>query len=112
MAVGLTVIVNVIGVTTQPAATGVTVMVATSGPVVPLVAVNGAMSPVPDAANPIAGVLLVQLNTVPGEPANGINSVVALLQYILLAIGVAAWAVLTVIVNVIGTPVQVVPPLV
>ena len=59
--VGLTVIVNVIGVPGQPIATGVTVMVATSGPLVALVVTNGCISPLPDAARPMAGLLLVQL---------------------------------------------------
>ena len=58
---GLTVIVNVIGVPEQPIATGVTVMVATSGPLVALVVTNGCISPLPDAARPMAGLLLVQL---------------------------------------------------
>ena len=82
---GLTVIVNVIGVPTQPVGpTGVTVMVATSGPLVALVVTNGMISPVPDAARPMAGLLLVQLYTVPGAlpavPLNGIAWVVAPVQ--------------------------------
>jgi len=83
--VGFTVIVNVIGVPTQPVGpTGVTVIVATSGPLVAFVVTNGAISPVPEAARPMAGVLLVQLYTVPGKlpdvPLNGIASVVAPVQ--------------------------------
>ena len=59
--VGFTVIVNVIVGPGQPLAIGVTVMVATSGALVALVAMNDGMSPEPAGARPIAGVLLVQL---------------------------------------------------
>jgi hypothetical protein len=59
--VGLTVMVKVIGVPGQPAAVGVTVIVATSGPLVGLVAMNDGISPLPAGARPIAGVLFVQL---------------------------------------------------
>ena len=52
---------NVIVGPGQPPATGVTVMVATSGALVPLVAMNDGISPLPAGARPIAGVLLVQL---------------------------------------------------
>lgn len=59
---GLTVIVNVIGVPTQPVGpTGVTVMVATNGPFVAFVVTNDGISPVPAAGRPMAGLLLVQL---------------------------------------------------
>lgn len=59
---GLTVIVNVMGVPAQPPApTGVTVMVATSGPLVVLVVTKGCMSPVPLAARPMAVLLFVQV---------------------------------------------------
>lgn len=65
VAVGLTVMVNVIGVPTQltPALVnvGVTVMVAVTGALVILVAVNAAILPNPPAANPIEASLLVQL---------------------------------------------------
>ena len=46
--------------------TGVTVIVAITGELVALVAVNAAILPVPLAARPIDVVLFVQLNTVPG----------------------------------------------
>ena len=59
--VGFTVIVNVIVGPGQPLAIGVTVMVATSGALVALVAMKLGMSPEPAGARPIAGVLLVQL---------------------------------------------------
>jgi hypothetical protein len=64
------VIVKVLGVPAQvvePTVTdGVTVMVATTGAVPLLTALKAAMLPVPEAASPIAGALLVQLyDTVP-----------------------------------------------
>ena len=65
VAVGLTVIVKVIGVPTQLTAAlvkvGVTVIVATTGAVVALVAIKVGILPVPLAAIPIEGVLLTQL---------------------------------------------------
>ena len=115
--VGLTVIVNVIGVPTQPLGpTGVTTIVATNGPLVAFVVTNGAISPLPLAARPMPGVLLVQLYTVPGKlpevPLNGITSVVAPVQYALFATAAIVGVGLTVIVKVFDAPVQVVPPLV
>lgn len=59
--VGFTVIVNVTLGPGQPLAIGVTVIVATNGALVVLVAMNDGMSPLPAGASPIAGVLLVQL---------------------------------------------------
>jgi hypothetical protein len=58
---GFTVIMNVIGAPVQPFAVGVTVIVATTGVVPALIAVNEGISPVPLAASPIDGVLFVQL---------------------------------------------------
>ena len=115
--VGFTVIVNVIAVPTQPLGpTGVTTIVATNGPLVALVVTNGAISPEPLAARPIPGVLLVQLYTVPGKlpdvPLNGITSVVAPVQYALLATAANVGTGFTVIVKVLDAPVQVVPALV
>ena len=115
--VGFTVIVNVIGVPTQPLGpTGVTTIVATNGPFVALVVTNGAMSPLPLAARPMPGVLLAQLYTVPGKlpevPLNGITSVVAPVQYALFVTGAKVGTGFTVIVKVFDGPVQVVPPLV
>ncbi len=49
----------------QPAAVGVTVMVPVIGAEVALVAVNGAIFPLPEAAKPMAGLLLVQLYVAP-----------------------------------------------
>ena len=63
--VGFTVMVKVTGVPGQPLTTGVTVTVEDIGAVPALVAVNGAILPVPDAPRPTAVLLLVQLYTVP-----------------------------------------------
>lgn len=64
MAVGLTVIVNVLACPVQFIAllyTGVTVMVADTGEVPPLIAVKDGIFPIPLAARPIEGLLFVQL---------------------------------------------------
>jgi hypothetical protein len=62
---GFTVMVNVFGMPLQPFAAGVTVIVALIGAVPLFTAVNAGISPVPDAARPMEGVLFVQLNWVP-----------------------------------------------
>ena len=59
--IGFTVIVNVCGVPVHPLTVGVTVIVATTGVVPAFTALNAAMFPLPDAANPIDVVVLVQL---------------------------------------------------
>ena len=64
--VGFTVMVNVIVGPGQPLAIGVTVIVATTGALVVLVAMKLGISPLPAGASPIDGVSLVQLYTVPG----------------------------------------------
>ena len=53
--------VKVIGVPVQPPAVGVTVIVEVIGLLVELVAVNEGMFPVPEAPSPIAVLLFVQL---------------------------------------------------
>jgi hypothetical protein len=53
--------VNVLGVPVQVVPEGVTVIVAVTGALVALVAVNDAILPDPLPASPIDGVLLVQL---------------------------------------------------
>lgn len=64
---GFTVIVTVCGVPGQPFAEGVTVIVATTGVDPEFMAVNGAMVlPVPAAASPIDGLVLVHEKVVPG----------------------------------------------
>jgi hypothetical protein len=59
--VGLTVMVNVWGCPEQPSATGVTVIVATTGTVPVLTALKVAIFPVPLAPNPTEVVLLVHV---------------------------------------------------
>ena len=58
--IGLTVIVNVLGVPGQPLITGVTVMVAVFVVVPLLLATKDGISPVPLAVNPMVVLLLVQ----------------------------------------------------
>jgi hypothetical protein len=65
VAVGFTVMVNVLGVPVQPIAAGVTVIVAVIGEVVAFAAVNEGTLPEPFAASPIAVLLFVQVNVVP-----------------------------------------------
>lgn len=79
--VGFTVMVKVIGVPGHPFAVGITVIRATTGAAPRLVAVNGGISPVPEAARPIDGVVLVQEYVVPATgPLKLIAAVVAPLQ--------------------------------
>ena len=102
-----------IGVPVQVLAVGVTVMVATIGALVALVAIKLAILPVPAAARPIPGALLVQLNTVPATgPLKFTAAVAVLLHTTWLATAFTVGVGLTVIVNVIGVPVQLTPPLV
>lgn len=97
----------------QPLALGVTVIVAVIGLAVALVAVKAAILPTPDAARPMAILLLVQLNTVPATaPVNVIAAVLVLLHTVWLATAATVGVGLTVIVKLIGVPVHVTPPLV
>lgn len=87
---------------------GVTVIVATTGAVPLFTAVNEAMSPVPLAASPIEGVLLVQLYTVPVVDPLKLTALVEPLAHttwllIAFTLGVG----LIVIVKATGVPVQV-----
>jgi hypothetical protein len=78
-----------------------------------LVATKLAILPVPAAASPMDGVLLVQLNTVPATaPVNVTAAVDAPLHSVWLATAFTVGVGFTVIVNVIAVPVHVVPPLV
>jgi hypothetical protein len=106
--VGLTVIVTVVGVPEQPLATGVTIIVAVTGLELVLTAVNEPILPIPEAARPIVVLSLVQLNTVPDTaPLNVIAVVAALLQTDwLVGLATTVGVGLTVIVAVIGVPVQ------
>jgi len=73
--------VNTIDVPVHPLAVGVTVIVATTGAVPVLVAVNEGISPVPLVARPMDAALFVHANVVPDTgPLKTIAAVVAPLQ--------------------------------
>ena len=111
--VGFTVIVKLTAVPPQPVDDGVTVMVAVIGAVVLLVAVKLAMLPVPDAASPMAVLLLVQLYVEPGgNPLNTTADVDAPLHSIWLAGWLTTAVGFTVIVKLLVGPLQLMPPLV
>lgn len=75
VAVGLTVMVNVAGVPKQPLAVPVTVMVEVMGVVPVFNPVNAGMFPLPEAAKPIAVLLLVHVNVVPVTLLPGVTNV-------------------------------------
>ncbi len=90
-------------------------MVAVTGALVALVALNDKISPVPDAARPMLVLLLVQLNTaVP--PLDGVVKLMLAVGLLLhttwFGTGFTTGGGLTVIVKVIGVPLQVTLPLV
>lgn len=105
--VGFTVMVNVLSAPGQPAADGVTAMIALTDVVPLLTAVNGLMFPLPLAGKPIDVLLFVQLNVVPATPpVNVIRLVMAPLHTLSFA-GCATFGIgLTVMVNVSGVPGQ------
>ena len=114
--VGLTVIVKVIGAPVQLTPplvnVGVTVIVAVTGKKPVLIATNGAILPVPVAARPMLGVLLVHAYvTVP--PVFGVvnvtAAVVAPLHKVWFATAFTTPVGLTVYVKVVGVPVQEAP---
>ena len=113
VAVGFTVIVKLVDVPMQvpPGPPGVTVIVPVIGAAVALVAVKLGILPVPAAANPIAGLLFVQLYTVP-VPLKVTGKVGEPLHTTWLPTPLTVDIGLTVIVNVIGVPVHVTPALV
>ena len=79
--VGLTVMVKFCAGPGQPFAVGVTVMVAVTGTLVVLIAVNAGMFPLPLAARPMEGLSFVQLNAVPATlPVKLVAAVLAALQ--------------------------------
>jgi hypothetical protein len=111
VAVGLTVMVNVLDVPTQLTPpfinVGVTVMVAITGAVVTLVAMNVGILPAPAAANPIDGALFVQVNITLPPVAGLLNAMAAVdepLHNTWLATGFTVATGLTVMVKVIGKP--------
>lgn len=115
-AVGLTVMLNVMGMPTQLEVPftndGVIVMSAITGTAPVLVTVNGSMLPLPVAGKPMDGALFVQLYTIVPPPLvpfglpNFTESVNLPLHNIWLAIGFTVVIGFTVITNVIGNPVQ------
>jgi hypothetical protein len=122
VAVGLTVMVNVIVVPVQltPAFVyvGVTITVAVTGAVVLFTAVNELMFPLPLAAKPMEGVLFAQLKTIllPAPIVLGLVNVIAAVEAVLhntwfataftIAVG------FTVMVNVLAIPTHEVAPFV
>ena len=114
--IGFTVMVNVLGVPAQVeplTKTGVTVMVAVIAALVLFVPMKEGMLPVPLAPRPIAVLLFVQLNTVPGTVVVKFTAPVGEpLQTVWFATAFTVGVGFTVMVNVIGVPVHVVPPLV
>ena len=108
--VGFTVIVNVEAVPEQPLAVGVTVMVAVTGAVPLLTAVKEGILPFPAAARPMDGVLFVHAYVVPATGPLKLTAAVALLlQTTWLAKALTEGVGFTVMVNVIGAPVQTAP---
>ena len=117
LAVGFTVMVNVVAVPVQlipPLVNvGVTVMVAVTAVLPALIAINDGIVLVPLAASPMDGLLLVQLYTVPATGPVMVTAVVAVPEHtVWFAIVFTAGVGFTVIVNVMGVPVQVAGPLV
>jgi len=70
--------VNVVGVPMQPLAVAVTVMVEVMGVVPVFNPVNDGIFPLPEAAKPMAGLLLVQVNVAPVTLLAGVTNVEAL----------------------------------
>ena len=90
-------------------------MVAVTGALPGLVPTKERISPVPDADKPILVLLLVQLKVAIPPPAGVVKLILAVgapLHTTWLATGLMIGGGLTVIVNVIGVPTQVTPPLV
>lgn len=107
--VGFTVTVNASGIPEQPDAEGVTVIVALTGAMVELTALNGAIFPVPLAGKPMDVLLLVHAYVVPlNVLVKVIALVVALLHKVWLGGGTTLGVGFTVIINVLGAPGQ--PP--
>ena len=103
--VGFTVMVKVDGVPGQLLAVGVTVMVAVIGVVPVFTALNDAMFPLPDAPNPMDGVLFAQAKDVPVTgPAKFMAAVGAPLHKVWFATAFTVGVGFTVIVKLIGVP--------
>jgi hypothetical protein len=114
VAVGFTVMVNVVDAPVQLmpplVKVGVTVIVAVTGVLPALMAMNDGIVLVPAAARPMDGLLLIQLYTVPATGPAMVTAVVAApLHTVWLAIVFTDGVGFTVMVNVTGVPVQVTP---
>ena len=91
----------------QPFAVGVTVIVPEIGAPVALVAIKAPILPEPEAPSPMAGLLFVQLYVaVPIDPEKLTAAVKAFAHRVWLVTALTVGRGLTVIVNVIGVPVQ------
>ncbi len=89
---------------------GVTVIVAATGEVPVFTALKEVTLPVPLAARPMAGLLLLQVYSVPfTDPLSTIGDVDAPLQTTMLLVGFTVGVGLTVIVKLVGVPKQVAP---
>jgi hypothetical protein len=105
--VGLTVMVKLCAVPGHPLAVGVTVIVAVTGALVVLIAVNDGIFPLPLAASPIVGSLLVQLKPVlPTAPVKLMALVEEPLQTTWLAGSATLGVGLTVMVKLCAIPAQ------
>ena len=90
-------------------------MVAVTGALVAFVATNDKMSPVPLAGKPMDGVLFVQLYTITPPLTGEVKLILAVgapLHTVWLATGFTTGGGLTVMVKVMGVPVQLTAPLV
>ena len=95
------------GVPAHPPAVGVIIIVAKIEVLPTLVAVKAGKLPVPLAPNPMDVLLLVQLKVVPATgPVNTVAGTAAPLQTIIFAGAVTVGTGLTVIVKVVGVPLQ------
>ena len=105
--VGFTRMVKLLEVPEQEFADGVTVTVAVTGALVALVAVNDAMLPEPEAARPIAVLLLVQLKALPETaPLNATAVVADVLHTVWLVTAATVGVGFTVILKATGLPTQ------
>ena len=117
LGIGFTIIVNVCAVPEQVKLAfvyfGVTVIVEVIAALVVFAATNDPIFPVPEAANPIAVLLLLQSYVVPdtAEPDSMIVVEELPLHNVTLAGSVTVGVGFTVIVNVRGVPEQLCPPL-
>lgn len=105
--VGLTTMVKLFELPVHPLAVVFTVIIAVTGDVVVLIAVNAAISPDPEAARPIVGSVLVQLKVVPDtDPVKWMAAVISPLHLVWLDDGVTSGVGFTVSAKLVGVPKQ------